>query len=249
MVDALFDDRYLASLYDRLSVDRGDEEYYLHLIASAPRVLDVGCGTGTLLHRARVDGHRGRLVGLDPADGMLQQARRHPDVEWVQGYLPDAGFVDEFELIYMTGHAFQVLLTDDDVRTFFSAARRALAPGGRLAFETRNPLVRAWERWTPDDVREVRDDDGRTVRVWHDVESVDGEYVRFTENFACDEWDAPRVSSSTLRFVPAGHLDHLLRETGFVIDERYGNWDRSLMTPSSPEIITVAHVGDLPAPD
>jgi hypothetical protein len=41
--------------------------------------------------------------------------------------------------------------------------------------------------------------------------------------------------------VPAEHLDHLLARAGFAIDERYGNWDRSLFTPQSQEIITVAH--------
>ena len=40
----------------------------------------------------------------------------------------------------------------------------------------------------------------------------------------------------------AEHLDHLLTSAGFVIDERYGDWDRSLMTPTSREIITVARI-------
>jgi SAM-dependent methyltransferase len=240
MADELFEDTYLASLYDRLSVDRGDEDYYLHLVSSAGRVLDVGCGTGTLLHRARAAGHRGRLVGVDPAEGMLTQARGYPDVEWVTGLLPEAGFHHEFDLVFMTGHAFQVLLTDDDVRTLLRAVNTALVPGGRFAFETRNPLRRAWEQWTPEHRTEVEDADGRPVRVWHEVESVDGEYVTFTENFASPDWPADKVSRSTLRFLPAGELDHLLTECGFVIDERYGFWDRSLFTRASPEIITIA---------
>jgi SAM-dependent methyltransferase len=240
VADVLFEDRYLASLYDLICVDRGDEDYYQHLIDSAENVLDVGCGTGTSLHRARAAGHRGRLVGLDPADGMLAQARRYPDVEWVQGTLPEADFRAEFDLVYMTGHAFQVLLTDADISTFLAAARTALRPAGRLAFETRNPLARAWESWTPDAVTEIVDADGRTVRVWHEVESVDGELVTFTENYASDAWPKPLVSRSTLRFVHAEHLDHLLAQAGFTIDERYGYWDRSLFTPASREIITVA---------
>lgn len=240
MVDAAFEDSYLASLYDRLAVDRGDEAYYLHLIASAPSVLDIGCGTGTLLHRARSAGHAGRLCGLDPAPGMLAQARRYPDIEWVQGTLPESGFSDEFALLVMTGHAFQVLLTDEDVREFLAAARQALMVGGHFAFETRNPLRRTWETWTPETVTEIQDPSGAVVRTWHEVEKVDGEYVTFTENFACDAWSQPMTSRSTLRFLPAEALDHFLAEAGFVVDERYGDWDRSLMTPASREIITVA---------
>lgn len=240
MPDLLFTDDYLASLYDKLTVDRGDEPYYLHLVHSAPSVLDVGCGTGTLLHRARSDGHRGRLVGLDPAPGMLAQARRYPDIEWVQGTLPDAGFAGEFDLVYMTGHAFQVLLTDADITVLLDAVRAALKPTGRFAFETLNPLARAWEGWTPQDVTEIVDDAGTAVRVWQKVESVEGELVTFTESFASDASPDVQVSRSTLRFVHAEHLDRLLTEAGFVIDERYGYWDRSLFTPHSREIITVA---------
>lgn len=230
----------VSSLYDRLSVDRGDEGYYLSLIASAQRVLDVGCGTGTLLHQARQAGHRGRLCGLDPDPEMLDHARRYPEIEWVLGMLPEAGFAAEFDLIVMTGHAFQALLDDEDVRQFLHAVRRSLVPVGHFAFETRNPHDRAWERWTPDDVTEIRDDSGNVVRVWHEVEKVAGELVTFTETYASDAWPAPVVSRGTLRFMPAEHLDHLLAEAQLAIDERYGDWDRSLMTPASREIITVA---------
>jgi hypothetical protein len=69
---------------------------------------------------------------------------------------------------------------------------------------------------------------------------VDGELVSFTETYASEAWPEPKVSRSTLRFVSAEHLDHLLAESGLGIDERYGYWDRSLFTPASREIITVA---------
>jgi SAM-dependent methyltransferase len=247
MPDLLFTDEYLSSLYDILEPHGGaDEAFYLALLRSAERVLDIGCGTGYLLHQARANGHRGRLVGLDPATSMLQQARRRADIEWVEGYLPDAGFDGGFDLAYMTGHAFQVLLDDDAIRDLLRAVHRALSPDGHFAFETRNPHARAWQAWTPEQAKEIVDADGRRIRVWHDVESVDGEFVTFTETYDSEASSAPVVSRSTLRFVSAEHLDHLLTEAGFVIDERYGDWDRSLMTPTSREIITVARRGDHP---
>lgn len=241
MPDVYFTDEYLSALYDIIeNHGRSDETFYLDLARAAARVLDVGCGTGVMLHALRDAGHAGRLVGLDPAPGMLHQARRRTDVEWVEGYLPDAGFDAEFDFAYMTGHAFQVLVDDDAVLELLQAVRRALVPGGHFAFETRNPHVRDWEQWTPEHEKVVTDREGRRVRVWHEVERVDGDLVTFTENFAVDGRAEPLVSRSTLRFISAEHLDHLLDRAGLHIDERYGYWDRRPFTPDSPEIITVA---------
>ena len=111
------------------------------------KVLDVGCGTGALLHRAREEGHPGRLCGNDPARGMLEQARQRSDIEWVLGDLASASWEREFDLILMSGHAFQVFLQDDELRTAIATIRSALTEDGRFAFETRNPMVRDWEHW------------------------------------------------------------------------------------------------------
>lgn len=44
-------------------------------IAAPKTVLDVGCGTGRLLRRARVLYPSAQLLGIDPAEGMVEVAR------------------------------------------------------------------------------------------------------------------------------------------------------------------------------
>ena len=124
MPDRLFTDLNLAALYDLFSPSdgRGDFAFYLPLIMSAEAVLDVGCGTGALLHRARDEGHAGRLCGLDPARGMIAQARKRWDVEWVLGEMGSVGWEREFDLIVMTGHAFQEFVGDDELRAALTRA-------------------------------------------------------------------------------------------------------------------------------
>jgi SAM-dependent methyltransferase len=89
VVDRLFSEARLAESYDLWNPwgRRGDFGFYLPLVMSAGAVLDIGCGTGQLLRRARETGHAGRLCGLDPADAMLAQARTRPDIEWTLGDL------------------------------------------------------------------------------------------------------------------------------------------------------------------
>jgi ubiquinone/menaquinone biosynthesis C-methylase UbiE len=208
---------------------------------AAEAVLDVGCGTGAMLREAREAGHAGRLVGLDPAAGMLAQARRRGDIEWVEGDLASAAWTAEFDLIVMTGHAFQALVEDADLSASLAAARRALRPGGRFAFETRNPAARAWEDWTPDQVFELTDGAGARVRMTRQVEApFDGRCVSFSHTFTSPGWDAPRISHSTLRFLDESQLAGFLDAAGLAIEARYGDFDRSGLTDASPEIVILA---------
>ncbi|KPI26292.1 hypothetical protein OK074_0961 [Actinobacteria bacterium OK074] len=244
MPDRAFSEPVLAELYDVLNSSRTDYDFYLDVVLAAPRVLDVGCGTGELLISARKAGHQGQLSGLDPAAAMLVQARRRaPDIEWLLGDLRTHRWQRAFDAVVMTGHAFQVLLGDDELRSALTTVRSALADDGRFVFETRNPAARAWERWTPEHVREVRYGDGEsaTVRVWDEVElPLRGDRVTFTETFETAAWPRPRTSRSTLRFLTPEALSGFLTEAGLRIETQYGDWDRSPLTETSPEIITVA---------
>ena len=146
MIERQFAEDRLAALYDLFYPPerRADFAFYLPLVMAARAVLDVGCGTGALLRLAREAGHPGRLCGLDPALGMLNQARQRPDIEWVHGDLSTVGWERESDLVVMTGHALQEFVADDGIRAALAAIRSALVDGGRFAFETRNPLDRAW---------------------------------------------------------------------------------------------------------
>ncbi|KUN02313.1 methyltransferase [Streptomyces yokosukanensis] len=243
MVDHSFTDLTLAALYDSLNPWGPGDDFYLGLVREARSVLDIGCGTGRLLQRARAEGHRGRLMGLDPAAAMLVQARRaRPDVDWVLGDTQVRRWDGEFDLAVMTGHAFQELVGDEEIRSCLRAVRAALGTGGRFVFETRNPAARAWERWTPERVHEITAADGTPVRVWHEVQGngLRGGRVRFTETYVGEHWPVPRVCHSVLRFLAPEALSNLLAESGLTVVEQYGDWRRTPLTPTSPEIISVA---------
>jgi SAM-dependent methyltransferase len=239
-----FTDADAAALYDVLNPWDGTrypgDAFYDALVMSAESVLDVGCGTGGMLRHARESGHRGRLTGLDPDLAALARAQQRGDIEWVAGTAPLARWESEFDLATMTSHAFQCLITDAEIAESLAAIRTALRPGGLFAFETRHPQARAWESWTESSVADVLAADGRALRVWHRLDSVEADVVSVSEMTAGSDGTILRTDQARLRFPALATLNQFLVAAGFQIAAQYGDWQRGLVTSASTEIVTLA---------
>ncbi len=236
----MYSDAEVAALYNALNAWGPGYEFYLGLVMESPSVLDVGCGTGTLLHRARSAGHAGRLTGIDPDRASLDLARLREDIEWVDGTAASMTWDRAFDLAVMTSHAFQCLIGDDEVRASLAAIRDALTDGGRFVFETRNPEARAWEGWHTGNATDIVDPAGRALRVSHAVELVDAGVVTMTETTSDPDGTALRVDRASLRFLDNDALTRFLTEAGFVIDAQQGDWSGEPLEHTSKEIITFA---------
>jgi SAM-dependent methyltransferase len=229
-----------AALYDLLNPWGPSDDFYLSYVMDAPSVLDVGCGTGALLHRARESGHTGRLCGLDPDVAALHRARSRGDVEWIRGTAADMAWDREFALAVMASNVFQVLVTDEELGASLAAIRAALVVGGRLVLGTRNPRARAWESWNPSNPVDVVDHAGRELRIIYQVESVVDDVVTFTETTATRSGEPLRVDRASLRFLDVEGVDAFLGDAGFEVAARYGDWSRGPLTHASGDIIVVA---------
>jgi ubiquinone/menaquinone biosynthesis C-methylase UbiE len=220
VLSAAYADTRLAALYDALNPPGDDTEFYLSLPGKPPQtILDMGCGTGLLACAFAARGHQ--VTGADPAAAMLAVARGRPggdQVRWIETDAAGLSVRTRFDLVVLTGHVFQLLLGDDDVRAALDTLGRHLAPGGRIAFETRNPEVREWQYWTPRVT-------GPLVSYETCIRFPDGERV---------------VVPDTLRFMDQAELAGFLTEAGLADVTWYGDWDRSPVGPASPEIIAIA---------
>lgn len=220
--DAAFADPRQAVLYDAFDGDRSDLDAYIAIAeeVGAQRVIDVGCGTGSLAVRLAAMGLS--VVGVDPAEASLDVAGAKPSAElvtWVHG---DATHLVEFglgaDLAVMTGNVAQVFVSDDDWSDTLDAVRASLRPGGWFVFEARRPEARDWESWNVAPTR-VTLLDGRAAIVSRTVTEVALPVVTFEGSTTIG--DEVLRSASTLRFRERHDLEADLVEHGFtVIDVR-----------------------------
>lgn len=224
MPDKQFSDPRLADLYDLGNAGSEDRDFYLALAGPTPKdILDLGCGTGLLSLAYAKAGHR--VVGVDPASAMLDVARRNDkeaQVEWIEAYAERFETRKRFDLIIMTGHAFQVLLSDEQVALALACMSKVLKPSGRVVFESRNPALDWDQIWAKSYVMDTSEGQVRAERRITDSSRVP-DYLSFAWDYHFA--DGVLTSESTLRFLDHGQILNRAIEAGLELTALYGNWD------------------------
>jgi SAM-dependent methyltransferase len=237
----------LAVLYDEENGWDASADFYrdLALRIGAKSLLDLGCGTGTVT-RGIVTAIGGTAVGADPAQPMLDVARRSTKDEAIEWICADARTLRlgrQFDLIIMTGHAFQAFLTEADQIALFRTVATHLAPEGRFAFDSRNPAAREWLEWTPAESRRVV---GTTaygeVEIWNDARMNPDRILDVEEHYRILKSGQRLRSDFRLRFCAPEELWDGMMAAGLAVEHCYGDWDRSAFSPQAREIILVARL-------
>ncbi|WP_423369196.1 class I SAM-dependent methyltransferase [Burkholderia sp. LMG 32019] len=241
--DALYTDPRLVAVYDLFNAGDRDFAFYAAAIGGArQRILDLGCGTGTFARRLAAAGHD--VVAIDPAPAMIDYARRQPDadaVRWLACDLRSLPPGAPFDAVVMTGHAFQCLLTDDEIDATLHDVRRVLADSGRFLFDTRNPRVTPWRAWTPElSACSVDSHETGTIGLHHAVRSVDGAIVTFDTHYRFRRDDTFLTSTSRLRFIEQPELQARVAAAGFASSDWCGDWQHAPFdAATSAEIIAI----------
>src|SRR5918994_5124392 len=245
--------------YDRQdSSDTGVAFYAALARETGGPVLEIACGTGRVAIPIARQGFT--VTGLDVVPDMLELARSKSaglPVRWVEGDARSFDLGERFRLVFLTGNAFQLFLTNADQEALLGRVRAHLHEEGMFAFETRNPRwggrgggeearaglfvdleTRAEEEARPSYV----DARGREVRVF-DTRAYDhiAQILHWTTHRRWDEGGRERTKTTriALRYTFPQELAALLDRNGFTIVRWYGDWNGEPLAATSPSIIVV----------
>lgn len=237
-----------ARLYDALGAQHfggSDLAYWRRLCAwyGSP-ALELACGSGRLtipLAQQGVD-----IEGLDLSPAMLALAReksRGLRLPWHLGDAADFTLHRRFSLIFLPNNSVAHLLTWGSLLSCLARVRAHLGDGGRFALDYFNPSLALLTR-----------DPGARSPVGEFPHPDTGEPVVVTETAAYDSatqinhlrwfWrsgDGPETASRLpMRVYFPQEMDALLTAGGFAIEAKWGDYDRSPFTASSPKQLIVA---------
>lgn len=127
--------------------DFGDALVYYAALSEGEHVLDVATGKGAIaIPAAEIVGPKGRVVGIDISEQMIEHARRKKACDWLEFHCMDAQdlqFEDESFDVVFCGFA---LFFMTDISKALSEFKRVLKPGGCLAVSIwgKKPALDIW---------------------------------------------------------------------------------------------------------
>src|SRR5258708_1671992 len=218
-------------------------------------ILELGCGTGRITMALAEAGKR--ITGLDLSERMLERAVKkraalrveaRERVHLVQGDMARFDLGETFRLVIIPFRPFQHLLEVQQQVNCLECVRKHLAPGGRLildVFQTDAERMHDPVHMREMLVTEYATTDGRQVRITERVAAFhrsehrnDVEMIFFIRHR--DGRQERMVFAWPLRYFFRYEVEHLLARCGFRVTALHGNFDRSVLADSSPEMIFVA---------
>ena len=227
--------------------DQGLAFFLDHAKKYGDPVLDLACGTGRVTIPLIEAGFS--VVGLDISEPMLDYAREKAKSkglqgEWIRGDMANFDLKQKFNLILLAGATIGHLETLESLEGCLSSVRRHLTRTGRFIFGTFNPNLQILTRdsTTRFPVTEFVDPDSQekviiTERSEYDKATQLHRFRRYHRIGQQETtWDV------TLKMYFPQELNALLKYNGFVIDEKYGNYEGLPFESSSAVQILVCRL-------
>jgi 2-polyprenyl-3-methyl-5-hydroxy-6-metoxy-1,4-benzoquinol methylase len=212
-------------------------------------VLEIACGSGLVTIPVAAQGSY--VTGVDLARPMLEHARKKAEaqglhIRWVEADARSFDLETRYQFIFITGNAFQAFLRREDQEALLASVKRHLVSDGIFAFETRNPSGHDLTNQTEEEFdQSYLSVEGHTVSVsFTQMYDPIAQVIYWTSYRRWNDGERHHTKETHIacRFIYPQELEALLHYNGFHIIQQFGNWNKEVLSPSSPSIISICKV-------
>lgn len=227
---------YYDQMYDPGGQDGRDAAAFVAaLLPAGGRVLELGVGTGRIA--LPLAGAGAAVTGVDASDRMLAAlAARDPAgrVRRVRADMAAYADTEAYDVVLIACNTLFMLTDPDRQVACLAAARRRLAPGGRLVVEVYSPLPFVRGPAELVQVRHLAPD-----RVMVDTVRCDPHAQLLLEVHVLLGAGAPLTVPEVSRFAWPAELDRMAELAGLALSARTGGWRGEEFGADSPRHVSV----------
>lgn len=229
------------------NVNLNDIPFWVHQAKKfGDPLLELAVGTGRIAIPIAKAGYR--VTGIDMSDSMLEQARRKVEkenvsVEFIKADIRNFHIGAKFPLILIPANTIVHFTDHRDLEACLSCVKKHLEPNGKLIVDTHNPNFKYLhsDPNNPPSVREyISPNNKGTVTVTSTQHYDSASQVnRITMKYKLPDKDNEIVDKLSLRIYFPQELDALMSYNGFIIEDKFGNYDHDVFESASPKQILV----------
>ncbi len=249
----------IAWLYDTDNRDhlKDDIAFYIdYAKCMQGDVLELGCGTGRVSIALAEEGFN--ITGLDLSINMLDVFKHklenapylNKKITLVQGNMANFSLNKKFSLIIAPFRAFQALTDECDIASSLSCIKDHLTPNGIFIINTFKPYAIMDENWCYTEKiqwEQLDESTGNYVVKKHWGDRIDTAkqiiYPHLAYEVTDREGNVTRYTEDlSLKYYYEDQLAETMEKAGFMINDRYGWYDKRSIAEAGRELIFVCRV-------
>jgi len=239
---------YDANVYDGMNTDLTDLKFYKKWLPKNKdaRILELCCGTGRLTLPIAKDGYN--IVGVDITLSMLEKARKKAsedglEVEFIEADIRTLELTEKFDLIFIPFNSIHHLYQNKDLFQAFNVVKKHLKENGLFLLDCFNPNIQYIVESEKEEkkIAEYITEDGRNVEIKQKMQYESKTQINRIEwhYYINDKFDS--IQNLDMRLYFPQELDSYLKQHGFAIIQKFGNFKEQEFNDSSEKQIFVCN--------
>ena len=239
---------YDANVYDGMNTDLTDLKFYQKWLPKNKdaRILELCCGTGRLTLPIAKAGYN--ISGVDITYSMLEQAKVKAleiglEVDFIQADIRTLDLPEKYDLIFIPFNSIHHLYQNEDLFKALEVVKKHLKENGLFLLDCYNPNIQyiVEAEKSQKEIAQYKTKDGRKVLIKQKMQYENKSQINRIEwhYYINNEFDS--IQNLDMRLYFPQELDSYLKQNGFTIIHKFGNFKEEEFNDSSEKQILVCN--------